>query len=132
MLSSGAVLGGEPSGHVILAQHATTGDGLLAAVSFLSLAARKGETVESLAACMKRFPQALENVRVGDRAGLDEAEPVWEIVRVAEAELGSSGRVLVRASGTEPLVRVMVEAESEADANRHAVAIAERVRSHLG
>jgi phosphoglucosamine mutase len=132
MLSSGATLGGEPSGHVILADHATTGDGLLAAVKFLSVAARRGETVEGLAASMTRFPQLLENVRVRDRAELDEAEPVWEAVRAAEAALGRSGRVLVRASGTEPLVRVMVEAESEADAARHASAITERVRAVLG
>jgi phosphoglucosamine mutase len=132
MLSSGAVLGGEPSGHVILSEHATTGDGLLAAVKFLTLAAKQGTTVESLAASMPRFPQVLENVPVRDRTALDDAEQVWATVRDAELQLGRSGRVLVRASGTEPLVRVMVEAESEDDAGRHARSIAECVRAVLG
>jgi phosphoglucosamine mutase len=132
MLSSGAVLGGEPSGHVILSEHATTGDGLLAAVKFLTLAAKQGATVESLAASMPRFPQVLENVPVRDRTALDDAEQVWATVRDAELQLGRSGRVLVRASGTEPLVRVMVEAESEDDAGRHARSIAECVRAVLG
>jgi phosphoglucosamine mutase len=132
MLSSGAVLGGEPSGHVILSEHATTGDGLLAAVKFLTLAAKQGATVESLAASMPRFPQVLENVPVRDRTALDDAEQVWATVRDAELQLGRSGRVLVRASGTEPLVRVMVEAASEDDAGRHARSIAECVRAVLG
>jgi phosphoglucosamine mutase len=132
MLSSGAVLGGEPSGHVILSEHATTGDGLLAAVKFLTLAAKQGATVESLAASMARFPQVLENIPVRDRTALDDAEQVWATVRDAELQLGRSGRVLVRASGTEPLVRVMVEAESEDDAGRHARSIAECVRAVLG
>jgi phosphoglucosamine mutase len=132
MLSSGAVLGGEPSGHVILSDHATTGDGLLAAVKFLTLAAKQRTTVESLAASMPRFPQVLENVPVRDRTALDDAEQVWATVRDAELQLGRSGRVLVRASGTEPLVRVMVEAESEDDAGRHARTIAECVRVVLG
>ena len=132
MLASGAVLGGEPSGHVILAEHATTGDGLLAAVKFLSLAARKGTTLQHLAASMPRFPQVLENVPVRDRSELEQAEPVWEAVRAVEAELGRRGRVLVRASGTEPLVRVMVESDSEDEAGRYARAIAECVRAVLG
>jgi phosphoglucosamine mutase len=132
MLSSGAILGGEPSGHVILAEHATTGDGLLAAVKFLSLAAKQGTTVESLAASMQRFPQVLENIPVRDRNALEDADQVWATVRDAENQLGRTGRVLVRASGTEPLVRVMVEAESEEDARRHARRIAECVRSVLG
>jgi phosphoglucosamine mutase len=132
MLSSGAVVGGEPSGHVILSEHATTGDGLLAAVKFLTLAAKQGTTVQSLAAAMQRFPQVLQNVPVRDRSLLDGADQVWASVHDAEHQLGRSGRVLVRASGTEPLVRVMVEAESEDDAGRHARAIAECVRAVLG
>ena len=132
MLRSGAVLGGEQSGHVIFREQATTGDGLLLAVRFLSLAARRGVSVEELASCMKRFPQVLLNVRVADPGGLEDADAVWDAVRRAEDELGDGGRVLVRASGTEPLVRVMVEAEAADDATRHADELAGAVRSSLG
>jgi len=131
MLRTGAVLGGEQSGHVIFRQHATTGDGLLTAVLFLSLAARRGSTVAELASVMRRFPQIVRNVPVTHKERLDGAGDVWEAVRAAESELDGSGRVLVRASGTEPLVRVMVEAGSEDQARRHADALAERVRSAL-
>jgi phosphoglucosamine mutase len=87
--------------------------------------------VADLAATMTRFPQVLLNVEVFDREGIEGAEPVWEAVRRAEAALGSEGRVLVRASGTEPLVRVMVEAPTAEEAARHAEAIATIVRSAL-
>jgi phosphoglucosamine mutase len=132
MLRSGAVLGGEQSGHVIFREQATTGDGLLTAVRFLSLAARRGVSVEELASCMRRYPQVLLNVPVTDPGELGGAEAVWDEVRRAEDELGDAGRVLVRASGTEPLVRVMVEAEAADDANRYADTLAGVVRSSLG
>jgi phosphoglucosamine mutase len=132
MLRSGAVLGGEQSGHVIFRGQATTGDGLLTAVRFLSLAARRGVGVEELASCMRRFPQVLLNVPVADPGGVEGAEAVRDAVRRAEDELGDGGRVLVRASGTEPLVRVMVEAEAAEDAHRHADELAGVVRSSLG
>ncbi len=132
MLRSGAVLGGEQSGHVIFREQATTGDGLLTAVRFLSLASRRGVSVQELASCMRRFPQVLLNVPVADPGGLAGAEAVREAVRRAEDELGVGGRVLVRASGTEPLVRVMVEAEAADDAARHADELAGVVRSSLG
>ncbi|MGZ8626761.1 MAG: phosphoglucosamine mutase, partial [Actinomycetota bacterium] len=132
MQEHGAVLGGEQSGHVIFRDHATTGDGLVTAVRFLSIARRRGVSVAELAAAMRRFPQVLVNVEVARGAVLDEASGVAAAVREAEAELGETGRVLVRASGTEPLVRVMVEAETEELARRHADALAERVRAALG
>jgi phosphoglucosamine mutase len=132
MLRSGAVLGGEQSGHVIFRELSTTGDGLLSAVRFLSLAARRGVSVAELASCMRRFPQVLLNVPVADPGGLEGAEAVWDAVRRAEDDLGDGGRVLVRASGTEPLVRVMVEAEAADDATRHADELAGAVRSILG
>jgi phosphoglucosamine mutase len=132
MLEEDVMLGGEQSGHLIFRDHATTGDGLLTAIRFLSLAAGTGRTVADLAAVMEHFPQVMENVRVRSIVELDDAAPVWDAVRVAEEELADSGRVLVRASGTEPLVRVMVEAETEAVARRHADAIAGEVRTHLG
>lgn len=132
MLRTGVMLGGEQSGHLIFRDHATTGDGVLTALKFLTLAARNGLSVADLASRMRRYPQVLENVRVSDRDGLADATEVWEAVAVAERALQGRGRVLVRASGTEPLVRVMVEAESEDEATAHARAIAEWVRRVLG
>jgi phosphoglucosamine mutase len=127
----GAMLGGEQSGHVIFRDRATTGDGLLTAVRFFSLAASQGASVAELAACMERLPQVLLNVEV-DPGGLDEAEPVHEAIGAAETALEARGRVLVRPSGTEALVRVMVEAETEDEAAKHAEAIADAVRATLG
>jgi len=132
MLRTGAMLGGEQSGHVIFRHHATTGDGLLTAVTFLSLAAKRGCTVAELGSVMRKFPQVVRNVPVTHKERLESAGEVWEAVRGVERELDGSGRVLVRASGTEPLVRVMVEAESEADAGAHAAALAAAVGAALG
>jgi phosphoglucosamine mutase len=129
MLRTGAVLGGEQSGHVIFLDQATTGDGLLTAVRFLSLAARRGAPVGTVAAAMRRYPQVLENVRVPDPKVAASAGAVVEAVRAVEEALGERGRVLVRPSGTEPVVRVMVEAEGEEDARTHAAAVAQAVRS---
>jgi phosphoglucosamine mutase len=132
MLEHDLALGGEQSGHVIFREHATTGDGLVTAVRFLSLAAARDVSVGELANVMQRFPQVMINVEVADKERLDEAEEVWEAVRTREAQLDGTGRVLVRASGTEPLVRVMVEAETEQLAREHAEAVAERVAEALG
>lgn len=131
MLATGAAIGGEQSGHIIFHEHATTGDGVLTAIRFLSLAARRGVSVGELAGAMRRFPQVLENIRVAHKERLEDAAEVWDAVRAAEKDLDGAGRVLVRASGTEPLVRVMVEAESEETARRHASTLIERVRSAL-
>ncbi|HEX8100386.1 MAG TPA: phosphoglucosamine mutase [Actinomycetota bacterium] len=131
MLRSGAVLGGEQSGHIIFLRHATTGDGLLTAVQFLGLARRKGVSVGDLAGSMSKFPQVLSNVRVTASDGLQDADEVWDAVRRAEQLLGDRGRVLVRPSGTEPLVRVMVEAPTEEEARTHADAISDVVAKAL-
>jgi phosphoglucosamine mutase len=131
MLQHDVALGGEQSGHVIFRDQATTGDGLITAVRFLSLAARQAIPVGELAAAMRRFPQVLVNVEVAHKERLDEAREVWDAVRANEDALDGSGRVLVRASGTEPLVRVMVEAESEELARRHADSVAEHIASAL-
>jgi phosphoglucosamine mutase len=128
MRRSGASLGGEQSGHVIFLDQATTGDGLLTAVRFLSLAARRGVSVRELASAMQRFPQVLESVAVEDPTAAASSAPVAAAVRAAEEALGKRGRVLVRPSGTEPVVRVMVEAETEDEARSHAGAIAAAVR----
>jgi phosphoglucosamine mutase len=131
MLRTGAVLGGEQSGHVIFRDRATTGDGLLTAVRFLSLAAGSGRSIRDLASIMRRYPQRMINVEVGDR-GVAETDAVRRAVAHSEAALGLEGRVLVRPSGTEPLVRVMVEAGSETLASEHAERIADAVRAAAG
>ncbi len=106
-----AVLGGEQSGHVIFAKRAVTGDGLLTAVKLLEVLAVTGKELRQLRAeTITEFPQILRNVSVGDKDKLADAEILWEAVRAREAALAGEGRVLVRASGTEPLVRIMVEA----------------------
>ncbi len=127
----GAMLGGEQSGHVIFREDATTGDGLLTAVRFLSLAAANGVSVGELARAMPRYPQVLINVPVSDRGASVDAASVERAIALAEAALGDRGRVLVRPSGTEPLIRVMVESETEADSQRHAEAVADAVRIAL-
>jgi phosphoglucosamine mutase len=132
MRRTGAGLGGEQSGHVIFADRATTGDGILTAVRFLSLAARRSVTVRELAAVMRRFPQVIVNVPVADREGVERSDAIHGAVAGAERALGDGGRGVVRASGTENLVRVMVEAEEESAARAHADAIAAVVREQLG
>lgn len=132
MRSSGAVFGGEQSGHVIFLEHATTGDGLITALQLAAVVHRSGKPLSELAAVMTHYPQVLENVRVAHRELLSGSAAVAEAVRVAESQLGDSGRVLVRASGTEPLVRVMVEAADETQAHAVAAHIAEVVRAELG
>jgi phosphoglucosamine mutase len=128
MRRTGAGLGGEQSGHVIFLDQATTGDGLLAAVRFLSLAARRGVPVRVLASAMRRFPQVLESVAADDPAAVVSSSEVAAAVRAAETALGKRGRVLVRPSGTEPVVRVMVEAETEDEARNHVETVAAAVR----
>ena len=128
MRRSGASLGGEQSGHIIFLRDATTGDGLLTAVRFLTLARRRGHPVSELAASVERYPQVLLNVKVRDRAAGD-APAVREAIAAAEAALAEHGRVLVRPSGTEPLIRVMVEARAEDEAGAHARSIAAAVEA---
>ena len=132
MLRRGAVIGGEQSGHLIFREDTTTGDGILTAVKLLSFARASGRPLAEFVGVMRRFPQVLLNVEVRDRAALDGATAVWDAVAEIERSLGDAGRVLVRASGTEPLVRVMVEAETEDEAGAHAEGLAELVRSTLG
>lgn len=132
MRASGAVFGGEQSGHVIFLEHATTGDGLITALQLAAVVHRTGKPLSALTSVMSRYPQVLENVRVAHRELLSSSVAIAEAVRAAETALGDSGRVLVRASGTEPLVRVMVEAADEEQARTIAVTIAELVSAELG
>jgi phosphoglucosamine mutase len=124
----GASLGGEQSGHVIFREQATTGDGLLTAIRFLSLAALTGRTIGELAGAMRRYPQVIINVPIEDSRGPADAPAVEDAVTDAEASLAGRGRVLVRPSGTEPVIRVMVEAETADEAATHAESVAKAIR----
>lgn len=129
MREHGYAIGGEQSGHMILLEHNSTGDGLMTAVQFLAAVKRSGVPVEETIKVMTRFPQVLINVRVKDKHAVGESAKVAAAVAAAEEALGDNGRVLLRPSGTEPVVRVMVEALDEAAANEHAHAIARVVET---
>jgi phosphoglucosamine mutase len=124
-------LGGEQSGHVIMSDHATTGDGILTALQVLGRMAEKNASLASLAGVMARLPQVLVNVPGVDKARADDDAVLAAAVAEAEAELGDTGRVLLRPSGTEPLVRVMVEAATADHAQQVADRLADVVRSQL-
>ncbi|HEX2738197.1 MAG TPA: phosphoglucosamine mutase, partial [Acidimicrobiia bacterium] len=127
----GLALGGEQSGHIIFADHATTGDGTLTGIMLLDAMARTGRPLSALAAVMTSFPQVLRNVRVADRATLD-AAALDTAIAAGIAELGDDGRVLVRPSGTEPVVRVMVEAASAGQADLVAARLVDAVEQAYG
>jgi phosphoglucosamine mutase len=130
--ATGGSLGGEQSGHIVLADLATTGDGLLAGAHLLDLVVRSGRPFSKLAAeVMTQLPQVLVNVRVAERRA-DIAEAMAGEIATEEEGLGGRGRVLIRPSGTEPLVRVMVEAETQAVAETVAGRLAEAARALCG
>ena len=132
MQQRNAALGGEQSGHILFPHLATTGDGLLTALVVLDLIARTGKTIEELTADLKVFPQVIVNVKVREKKPLESIPAVAERIRVAEAELKDSGRVVIRYSGTEALARVMIEAESEELMRMHADKIAVAIENELG
>ena len=131
MASRGAILGGEQSGHVIFAEHSTTGDGILTGLQIASILKGSDAPLSKLAHFFEPFPQVLINVEVKNRDALNDAKEVWAAVEKAEATLGEDGRVLLRPSGTEPLIRVMVEAQDRAKAEATASELSEVVRSAL-
>lgn len=128
MRANGYILGGEQSGHVILSDHATTGDGLLTALHLLAEVARTGTTLAQAAAVVDKLPQVLVNVKGVDKQAAAQSSAVAAAVTSAEALLGETGRVLLRPSGTEPVVRVMVEAPTLAQAEEVAAGLAEVLR----
>ena len=127
-----AALGGEQSGHVVFPDRAPVGDGLLTALALLEVMASTGSPLAELRSPMVEYPQVLRNVHVADGATLADSVRVWEAVSEVEQRLGDEGRVLVRASGTEPLIRIMVEAASRDDANELAMHLCDVVRAELG
>ena len=125
-------LGGEQSGHVIMTKFATTGDGILTGLHLVAEMARTGRTIAELASVMTVYPQVLVNARGVDHHSLRSDAVIAQAVTAAEEGLGDTGRVLLRPSGTEPMVRVMVEAEHQDEADRIAHSLADTVRERLG
>lgn len=131
MKSTGALIGGEQSGHIIFMEHSSTGDGTLTALLLSGIIKDTGENLSTLSSVMRKYPQVLLNVRSKSGRRLEEGMAVWEEVEKYRKELGGNGRVLVRSSGTEPLERVMVEAEDESMALEIAQHIAEAISREL-
>jgi phosphoglucosamine mutase len=127
-----AALGGEQSGHILFPHLATTGDGLLTALVVLDVMRRSGRTLAALCSDLKVYPQVIKNVRVREKVPLESIGRVRDRIREAEQSLSQKGRVVIRYSGTEPLARVMIEAESEADMRLHADAIAGAIENEVG
>lgn len=131
MREQGLALGGEQSGHMIFLDYNSTGDGLVTACQFVAACVRSGKSAEQAASVMTRFPQVLINVVVAQKEQLPDNQVVASSIEQARAELGDAGRILVRPSGTEPMVRVMVEAKDENLADRIAKRIAEVIKKEL-
>lgn len=132
MLASGATIGGEQSGHVIFSEYATTGDGILTALRVLDAMVSSGQSLDDLLAGLSVFPQKLVNVRIAERKPLHEINAAQVAIAECETDFGQNGRVLVRFSGTEPLVRVMVEGNDHAKVDHHVHRIADALREAIG
>ncbi len=132
MLRGGYLLGGEQSGHLVFLEHGTTGDGLVTALAVLALMVESGKPLGELRQVMRRLPQRLVNVTVRERRDLTSLPAVQGVIDRVGRDLGARGRVLVRYSGTEPLVRVMVEGEHLAQVERYCEEIAAALREHVG
>ncbi|HWR30320.1 MAG TPA: phosphoglucosamine mutase [Negativicutes bacterium] len=131
MQKNGLSLGGEQSGHIIFGEYSTTGDGLMTAIQLLAAVKRSGLPLSHLGELMTRFPQVLVNVRVHSKAGWEENPRIVKAVKSAEQTLGEDGRILVRASGTEPLIRVMAEGPVLEELERLAETVAQTIRTEL-
>jgi phosphoglucosamine mutase len=132
MLRRGAVVGGEQSGHTIFTDWATTGDGLLTAIRMLEIMHVTGKSLDELVADFVSFPQRLINIYVREKQPLDAIAAVSAAIAQAEQAMGADGRVLVRYSGTELMARVMVEAPTKDEVDRHATTIADAIRAEIG
>ncbi|HEX9021236.1 MAG TPA: phosphoglucosamine mutase [Nitrospirota bacterium] len=132
MIGDGYNLGGEQSGHIIFLDHNTTGDGLISALQILTIMKQTGKPLSELASCMKTYPQTLVNVRVRERKDLASIPEIAKRSAEIEKKLGAAGRLLVRYSGTEPKVRVMIEGEDETEIKALAHDLAEIIKEKLG
>lgn len=129
MKENGCCLGGEQSGHIIFSKYASTGDGILTSLKIMQAIISKKAKFSELAGQMKMYPQVLVNVKVKDKAAAQADPDVQNAVNAASAELGASGRMLVRESGTEPLIRVMAEAENEEICRKHVNSVVEVLKA---
>jgi len=132
MLANGYNLGGEQSGHIVFLDHNTTGDGMISALQLLAIMQRTGKPLSELSGVMTPLPQVLLNVRVTKRCRLEDIPAVHKAIQAAEESLGEKGRVLIRYSGTEPLLRIMLEGQDEHQITALAHGIEEQIRKHLG
>lgn len=132
MRKNGAVLGGEQSGHIILGEYLPTGDGLLTGLHLSALIAESGKPLSKLSSWVKKFPQTLLNVRVFEKKPIEQLNGVSKMIDSIKHELGNRGRVLVRYSGTEPLLRIMIEGPEKRTIDRMARNIADEVRTVIG
>ena len=132
MLKSGYNLGGEQSGHIIFGDYATTGDGLITATQVLRAAVRNNRPLSALAGLMTKYPQVLNNVRVKSKEGWQTNKEIAKAIAYAEKSLGDTGRVLVRASGTEPLLRVMLEGSDQEALDELAQSVAQVIKNEIG
>ena len=130
MKEHGCCLGGEQSGHIIFSKYASTGDGILTSLKIMQAVMSKGKTLSELAAPFAVYPQVLENVRVKDKTAAQNDPDVQAVVRTVSEALGTTGRILVRESGTEPLVRVMVEAEDEEICRRYVDKVVDVIKAN--
>ena len=126
-----AIIGGESSGHIICLDKTTTGDATVAALQVLAEIQQTGKSLHELKSGMQKYPQVLLNVRINKKVNIDEVEEVTKAVKAVEKKMGEKGRVLLRSSGTEPLIRVMVEGENESDVNKYANELAEVVKKAI-
>jgi phosphoglucosamine mutase len=132
MRGGGFNLGGEQSGHLVFIDHSTTGDGMVAALQVLTIMRRTGSPISRLARVMTAVPQLMQSIKVARREPLEKLVGLAKIIRQIELELRDRGRVLVRYSGTEPKIRVMVECEDEASARDYVQRIGEAAIAELG
>ena len=132
MRQNNYTLGGEQSGHIIMMNYNTTGDGLLSGAHLASIVKQSGKKLSELAKEVETYPQTLVNIRVTDKHAVTENDKVQEVMTKVDTEMNGEGRILVRASGTEPLVRVMVEAATEEKAIQYAERIADVVKNEMG
>ena len=119
MMQNGHSIGGEQSGHIIFSKHATTGDGILTSLKIMEVIIEKKLPLSTLTSEVKIYPQVLKNVRVYDKKEARENPEVVKVIKKVEEALGEDGRILVRESGTEPVVRVMVEASTDEICNQY-------------
>lgn len=132
MRKTGIALGGEKSGHVIFNEHSTTGDGMVTALQILEIMLETGKSLSELAGQMEEFPQLLVSVPVRNKSGWEKVPEIDYAIRAAEERLAGKGRVLVRASGTEPLIRVMAEGPNQAELGEIVGEVCGVVRGKLG